>query len=71
MAAGPPYQVVKTAGLNLPPFITCKSASSRIDVTRRLGYNYFPAVVLTTGKWIKGGSPRILVDTFGRPDVFC
>ena len=26
---------------------------------------------LTTGKWIKGGSPRILVDIFGRPNVFC
>ena len=26
---------------------------------------------LTTGKWMKGGSPRMLVDTFGRPDMFC
>ena len=34
---------------------------------------HLPAVILTTGKWIKGGSPRILVDKFGRPDpdVFC
>ena len=71
LAGGQPYRVVKIAGLNLSPFITRMSALSRIGVTRRLGYNYFPAVVLTTGKWIKGGSPRILVDTSGRPDVFC
>jgi hypothetical protein len=50
---------------------TIYTIPSWIDVTRQLGYNCFPAVVLTTGKWIKGGSPRILVDTFGRPDVFC
>ena len=53
--------------LSLP----AKQAPSRIDVTRRWGYNCFPAVILTTGKWIKGGSSRLLVDTFGRPDVFC
>ena len=34
----------------------CLHFLSRIDVTRRLGYNYFPAVVPTTGKWIKRGS---------------
>ena len=74
LAGGQPYRVVKIAGLNLSPFITRMSALSRIGVTRRLGYNYFPVVVLhvTTGKWIKGGSPRILVNVFaGRPDVFC
>ena len=30
-----------------------------------------PALILTTGLRMKGGSPRTLVDTFGRPDVFC
>ena len=34
-------------------------------------YNYFAAVILTTGKWTKGESPRMLVDIFGRPDMFC
>ena len=37
VAAGQPYRVVKTAGLNLSPFITCMSALSWIGVMRRLG----------------------------------
>ena len=39
VAAGPPYRVVKTAGLNLPTFHYRMSALSRIDMTRRLGCN--------------------------------
>ena len=28
-------------------------------------------VYLSNSRWIQGGSPRMLVDAFGRPDVFC
>ena len=53
------------------PSLPARQAPSRIDVTRRSGYNCLSAVILTAGMWMKGGSPRILVDTFGKPDVFC
>ena len=61
----------ESACLSLLLALPAKQAPSRINVTRRSGYNCFPAVILTTGTWMKGGSPRMLVDAFGMPDVFC
>ena len=63
VAAGPPYQVVKTAGMNLPSYhyVHVCAKPDWCDATVEL---QLLAGCLTTGKWIKGGSPHILVDTF-------
>ena len=70
VAAGPPYQLVKTAGLNLPShhYLHVCTKPDWCDATVGL---QLVSGCLTTGNWIKGGSPRILVNIFGRPDMFC
>ena len=58
-AAGPFYQNAQLDG------------GAKFKRRRRLGHNCSPAVILTTGLRMKGGSPRMLVDAFGWPDAFC
>ena len=58
-----PYKSYGVNPLDLTGFLT--------EVNVQLCYNCSPAVILTTGLRMKGGSPRIPVDTFGRPDAFC
>ena len=62
-AVGPPYQVVKTAGLNLPAFHYPHVCIKPDCCDATVGLQLLSGC-LSTGKWIKGGSPRILVDTF-------
>ena len=45
----------------------CVTRPYRIDVTRRLGYNCFPAVILTTGMRMKGGYGMVW---YGMVDVY-
>ena len=70
VAAGQPYRVAKTASLNLVSFHYPHVCTKPDWCDATVGLQLLSGC-LTTGKWITGGFPRMLVDTFGRPDMFC
>ena len=64
VAVWPPYQVVKTAGLNLPSFHHMHVCTKPDWCDATVGLQLVSGCP-TTGYWIKGGSPRILRSGLG------
>jgi hypothetical protein len=72
VVAGPPYQVVKAAGLNLPTFHYLHVCIKPDWCDATVGLQLLSGCCPNNWEVDKGRiSAHTSVDTFGRPDVFC